>query len=141
MKYRNAAPWLFKGKPFTEAPDGMYGFIYIIRRTDSGRSYLGKKVFWNKITRPPLVGQTKRRITRKESDWQTYFGSCEELHRDIAVKGVEIFEREILCLCQTRREHTYAEVERQVKADVLTKKLPTGEWAYYNSNILNKFFR
>lgn len=141
MKYKNAAPWLYQGKPFTSAPEGAYGFIYLIRRTDSGRSYIGKKAFWHKQTRPALSGGTRRRVTHKESDWHTYFGSCDELHRDIAVVGVERFEREILCICATRREHTYAEVERQVKADVLSTKLPSGDWAFYNANIMNRFFR
>jgi hypothetical protein len=134
-------PWLYKGKPLTSAPEGYYGFIYVIKDKDTGRAYIGKKCFFHKLTRPPLKGKTRRRVDRKESNWKVYWGSCDELLKDIKTYGEELFTREIVLLCRTRAEHTYAEVEAQVKNDVLTARLPNGEWAYYNSNILSRFFR
>jgi hypothetical protein len=35
----------------------------------------------------------------------------------------------------------YAELEMQVKCDVLTAKLPDGSDAYYNANIMSRFFK
>ena len=34
--------WTFEGKPFTEFPTDMFGFIYLITYSD-GTKYLGKK--------------------------------------------------------------------------------------------------
>jgi len=133
--------WQYKGKPFLKAPDEMFGFIYVITDKDTGRKYIGRKVFRFKVSRPALKGSKRRRVSYKESNWATYWGSCDELLKDIKEYGEEAFTREILMLCKTRREHTYAEVEMQVKADVLTAKLPSGQWAYFNGNIMNRFFR
>ena len=134
-------PWRYRGKPYTKAPEDQYGFIYVITDKDTGRKYIGKKCFWHKLSRPPLKGRIRRRVTRKESNWAVYWGSCAELLADLKTYGEEAFTREIIKICRTRREHTYAEVEAQVKADVLTAKLPSGAFAYYNQNILARFFR
>ncbi len=133
--------WQYNGRAFLNAPEDHYGFIYKITDKDTGRAYIGKKCFWFKVTRPALKGHKRRRVSHKESNWRVYWGSCAELLREVKEYGEEAFTREILRLCKTRREHTYAEVEMQVKADVLTAKLPNGEWAYYNANIMNRFFR
>lgn len=133
--------WTYQGKPFTAASPDHYGFIYLITCRPTGRRYIGKKCFYHRLTRPPLSGRKRRRIAHKESNWKTYFGSCAELLQDVKRLGPDAFTREILQLSLTKREHTYAEVEAQIKADVLTAKLPTGEYAFYNENILNRFFR
>ena len=72
-------PWLYKGKPFTTDDIGdLFGFVYRITNLSTGKQYIGRKYFWQK--RKPKGG--KRRVT-SESDWKRYFGSSEELKRDI----------------------------------------------------------
>ena len=66
--------WTYRGKPFTEIPEGAIGFCYRITNED-GSFYIGKKSFFKKITRPPLKGRTRKRRCLVESDWKTYQGS------------------------------------------------------------------
>ena len=87
--YENA--WLYEGKPFTSDDIGdFFGFVYRITNTQNGRQYIGRKYFYQK--RKPTGG--KRRVT-SESDWKRYYGSSDELKRDIKEFGKGIFRREI----------------------------------------------
>jgi hypothetical protein len=67
-------------------------------------------------------------------------GSCNDLKADIKLNGADIFRREILTVCPTKSTLSYAEVEQQVKRDVLRSKNEDGEPAYYNGNIMGRFF-
>ena len=125
----------------TAVPDGCVGFVYRIRNVHSGRQYIGRKNFWRRVTKPPLKGQRRKRRVTVESDWRNYFGSCDELKADMTWLGSGAFIRTIERLCRTKAELTYAELEFQVKEDVLTRKLAGGEFAFYNRNIMNRFFR
>jgi len=131
---------MYQGNPFLD-PLNWFGFVYQIENVESGRRYIGEKQFVSKRTKPPLKGQKRKRRTTVESDWKSYYGSCDELLAEIAQHGPERFERTILKVCSTKRELTYGELEAQVKADVLTAMLPDGTPAYYNSNIAGRFFR
>ena len=77
VDYEN--PWIYEGRPFTSDDIGdYYGFVYCITSTVTGRKYIGRKYFVQK--RKPKGG--KRRVT-SESDWKRYYGSSDELKRDI----------------------------------------------------------
>ena len=69
------------------------------------------------------------------------WGSSTILQEDIIKKGESNFERKILRLCKTRGEVNYWEVKVMFEKDVLSAKLPNGDYKYYNENIMMKFTR
>lgn len=121
--------WKYNDKDFTEVPKEMEGFVYLITNLTNDRKYIGKKSFWTRRKDK----KTGRRKT-KESDWKTYFGSCDELNEDVKVIGEDNFLREILYLCPHKKSMSYYETMEQFKRDVLM----TDE--YYNTNIEGRFF-
>ena len=129
-------PWLYKGKPFTTDDIGdLFGFVYRITNLSTGKQYIGRKYFWQK--RKPKGG--KRRVT-SESDWKRYFGSSEELKRDIEDLGRENFRREILSVHKTLGRVNYEETRQLFLNNVLTESVD-GLPKYYNSNILGRYMR
>ena len=132
--------WLFEGKPFKSC-EGYYGFIYEITCKKTGKSCIGRKYFTKAKTLQPLKGRVNKRRSRVDSDWQNYWGSSTILQEDIIKKGESNFERKILRLCKTRGEVNYWEVKVMFEKDVLSAKLPNGDYKYYNENIMMKFTR
>ena len=134
IDYEN--PWLYKGKPFTTDDIGdLFGFVYRITNLSTGKQYIGRKYFWQK--RKPKGG--KRRVT-SESDWKRYFGSSEELKRDIKDLGRENFRREILSVHKTLGRVNYEETRQLFLNNVLTESVD-GLPKYYNNNILGRYMR
>ncbi len=133
--------WFFDEQEFTEEDIGDYvGFVYLITNTTNDKKYIGRKYFWSVTTRPPLKGKKRKRKITKMSNWQDYYGSCEELLNDIEQIGKDKFRREILSLHLDKRDVNYCEVKEQFRYNVLESKLPSGEREYYNSNIMSKYF-
>ena len=132
--------WLFEGKPFKSC-EGYYGFIYEITCKKTGKSYIGRKYYTKAKTLQPLKGRVNKRRSRVDSDCQNYWGSSTILQEDIIKKGESNFERKILRLCKTRGEVNYWEVKVMFEKDVLSAKLPNGDYKYYNENIMMKFTR
>jgi len=134
-KYTN--PWIFKGSVFDSDDIGdHYGFVYRITNNTTGKSYIGRKYFVQK--RKPKGG--KRRVT-SESNWKQYYGSSDELKRDIRRDGKDSFKREILSLHTTLGRTNYEETRQLFLNEVLTKRLTDGSPAYYNNNILGRYYR
>ena len=135
VDYEN--PWMYEGKPFTSDDIGdYYGFVYRITNTNNHKSYIGRKYFVQK--RKPKGG--KRKGT-SESDWKRYYGSSDELKRDIKTLGRDSFKREILSLHTTLGKVNYEETKQLFLHNVLMESLDNGEPAYYNSNILGRYMR
>jgi len=132
--------WLYEENIF-EDPKTHYGFVYEITNEATGQKYIGRKYFTRAKTLPPLKGRTRKRRSRIESDWRSYWGSSEILKEEIKKYGEEKFTRRILRLCKTKGETNYWEAKLQFEADVLNAKLPNGDFAYYNENIMMKFTR
>ncbi|WP_131829533.1 NAD synthetase [Teichococcus deserti] len=125
-------------------PADFAGFVYLIT-APSGRRYIGRKYLEsrrrrNVKTKPGAKSARKTQVVRAQSDWQTYWGSCAELLAEIALLGEDKFTREILHWCRTRGETNYREAEEQFSRRVLTARLPNGSRAYFNGNILCKFY-
>tara|TARA_R100001463_G_scaffold62956_1_gene115903 strand:+ start:170 stop:634 length:465 start_codon:yes stop_codon:yes gene_type:complete len=130
-------PWLYEGKPFTSDNIGdQFGFVYRITNIQTGKQYIGRKYFYQK--RKPKGG--KRRVT-SESDWKRYYGSSEDLKQDIRRVGRENFKREILSTHPTPGRVNYEETKQLFTRGVLTEALTDGTPAYYNSNILGRYYR
>ena len=135
MSYEN--PWRYNGKIFTSDDIGDYfGFVYCITNKTNGRKYLGRKYFWS-FRKPPK----KKRKVKKESDWKSYYGSCPELKKDIKKYNKENFSREILSLHKTLGKCNFEETRQLFLNNVLTESLDNGDPAYYNSNILGRYYR
>jgi hypothetical protein len=130
-------PWKYMGTVFDGSLIGdNWGFVYKITNQSNERQYIGRKYFWQK--RKPRGG--KRRVT-SESDWKRYYGSCPELKDDIKLFGKDCFTREILSMHRTPGRVNYEETRQLFLHDVLTEALDNGTPAYYNSNILGRYYR
>ena len=130
-------PWHYKGTAFTSDDIGnFFGYVYRITNIESGRQYIGRKYFYQK--RKPKGG--KRRIT-SESDWKRYYGSSDELKRDVKEFGKESFRREIISLHETLGKVNYEETKQLFLHNVLMEALDDGTPMYYNSNILGRYMR
>ena len=135
MCYTN--PWTYDGKIFESSDiQDYFGFVYLIQNNINGRRYIGRKYFFS--FRTP---KGKKRKVKSESDWKNYYGSCPELKEDIDKIGRENFSRTILSLHKTKGKTNFEETRRLFNHNVLTESLDNGEPAFYNSNILNRYFR
>jgi hypothetical protein len=121
--------WKYNGEDFTDAPEGMEGFVYIITNIISNKKYIGKKHFWTRQKNR----KTGRRKT-EESDWKNYLSSCDLLKEDIKNFGEDKFLKEILHLCPHKKSMSFYETMEQFKRDVIFRE------DYYNTNIEGKFF-
>ena len=108
--------WLFESTLVENLPEDCVGFVYEITNNISGRKYIGKKLAKFAKTTYKTVklknGNKKRkRIKSKiDSDWQTYYGSNDELKKDVEQLGAENFTRRILFYCRTKAECSYISV-------------------------------
>ena len=103
--------------------DEWFGFVYLITRTNAKAGepqyYVGCKQFHSKTKRPPLKGNKRKRTVIKESDYETYYGSSEELKKSVEKHGKENFKREILHLTTCKWETKYLEAVEQINRKVL----------------------
>jgi hypothetical protein len=130
-------PWYYNEKPF-ESNDiqDYFGFVYLIKNNLNGRRYVGRKYFWS--FRTP---KGKSRKVKSESDWKKYYGSCPELKEDVDKIGRENFSRTIISLHKTKGKTNYEETRQLFLNNVLTESLDNGVPAFYNSNVLSRYFR
>lgn len=121
--------WLYENKEVSDEIEEYIGFVYLITNLESGKKYIGKKLF-KSIRTKKVKGKTRRKKVKTESDWKTYFGSNAALLEDVERLGQNRFKREILKLCRTKGECTYYEAKLQFQYDVLLSD------EYYNSWIM-----
>ena len=121
--------WYMNNIEFTNAPDDIEGFVYVITDKRNDKKYVGKKKFWSVTRKPPLKGKTRKRVVRKESDWMKYYGSSELVNQLLVEHGEDNFHREIIHLCKTKGEMSYLEAKEQFDRNVLLND------EYYNEFI------
>jgi len=130
-------PWTYKGAAFTSDDIGdKFGYVYLIVNKTTGKKYIGRKYFTQ--CRKPRGG--KRRVS-SESDWKKYYGSSPELKQDVREFGRNSFSREILSLHTTKGKVNFEETRQLFLNNVLTESLEDGTPAFYNSNILGRYYR
>lgn len=128
--------WLYENNIVEELPDDCVGFVYLITNKTNGRKYIGKKLAKFSRTSTKTVtlknGTKKKKKVRSkiDSDWMEYYGSSNELNKDIELLGKENFTREILFLCKSKAECSYIEAREQFVRRVLESD------EYYNNNIM-----
>ena len=127
--------WIYKNEPVEQLPTDCVGFVYIITNTVSGRMYVGKKLARFKTTRYKMHTQKNGKKVRKkirgavDSGWQDYYGSSDQLNRDVELLGRDRFQREILYYCRSKAECNYIEAREQFTRKVLESD------QYYNGHI------
>ena len=127
--------WTHKDQPVSELPTECVGFVYLITNTVSGRMYVGKKLSKFKTTRYKMHTQKNGKKVRKkirgavDSGWQDYYGSSDQLNKDIESLGRDRFLREILYYCRSKAELNYVEAREQFSRKVLESD------QYYNGHI------
>ncbi len=130
-------PWLYKGTTFTSDDIGdQFGFVYRITNNQSGKQYIGRKYFVQK--RKPRGGGRRR---TSESNWKQYWGSSKELNDDRKRLGSDTFSREIISTHATLGKVNYEETRQLFLNNVLTEALDNGEPAFYNSNVLGRYYK
>ena len=140
--------WVYNSKPITnlnDFPKDTFGFIYIVKNTDTNKSYIGKKVLYhNKKVKlgkkevAELTGVGRKpttKIVTKESDWETYYGSNKEVMQLIKDGKQDLFTRTIIKLAPNKKLLTYSETQA-----LFTYKVLEHPESFYNDNILGKFF-
>ncbi len=127
--------WYYQNQLVDSLPEDCVGFVYVITNLVSGRMYIGKKLAKFKRTTYKTVKlkngtKKKKRIRGKiDSDWQTYYGSNDQLNIDVQALGTENFRREILYYCKSKAECSYVEAREQFSRRVLESD------EYYNGHI------
>ena len=127
--------WLFENTQIEVLPEDCVGFVYIITNLVTGRRYIGKKLAkfaktTYKVVKLKNGTKKKKKIRSKiDSDWQTYYGSNDELNKDIEQLGSDKFKREILYYCTSKAQCSYIEAREQFRHQVLESD------DYYNGQI------
>ena len=121
--------WIYDGKPFTDPTPETVGFVYLIENLSTGKKYIGKKNFFSHkysvrtivVQSGALKGTKKKKKTKIiiPSDWETYFGSNDELKAEVEKLGSDNYRRTILRLCKSKAEMSYYEAKEQFEFDVL----------------------
>lgn len=140
--------WLYQGKEIkeiTDMPENVFGFIYEITHTSTGKKYLGKKQIIS-VRKKPLGKKElalltdkrakKYKIVETESDWKTYHGSHPEIKQMIKEGKQSEFTREILTFVPTKKLLTYYETKYLFLKGVIE---PGSN--YFNDSILGKYYK
>lgn len=128
--------WIYNNKEITELPDDCVGFVYIITNLTNSRKYIGKKLAkfsktsYKTVTLKNGTKKKKKIKSKIDSDWLEYYGSSNELNKDVELLGKENFHREILFFCKSKAECSYIEAREQFTRRVLEST------EYYNNNIM-----
>ncbi len=128
--------WIYNNEQINELPEDCVGFVYLITNLASNRKYIGKKLAKFSRTKSKTVTlkngtKKKKKIRSKvDSDWREYYGSSNELNKDVELLGEDNFRREILFFCKSKAECSYIEAREQFTRRVLETE------EYYNNNIM-----
>ena len=127
--------WIYKDNIVEELPEDCVGFVYEITNLTTSRKYIGKKLAKFSRTTYRMVKlkngtKKKKKIRSKiDSDWREYYGSNDQLNKDVQTHGTENFTREILYYCRSKAECSYIEAREQFTHRVLEST------DYYNGQI------
>lgn len=119
--------WYFENNPLENEIENAIGFVYLIENLDTGKKYIGKKGFHKSKT---FQKNNRKKRKKVSSDWQSYYGSSEELKEDVRQLGKDRFRRTVLRICYSKSEMNYYELREQMIRDVLLKPNE-----YYNSYV------
>jgi len=127
--------WTFNNIIVEELPDDCVGFVYLITNKTNTRMYIGKKLAkfsktsYKTVTLKNGTKKKKKIRSKIDSDWRDYYGSSDELNKDVVKFGKDNFLREILFYCKSKAECSYIEAREQFSRKVLESE------QYYNGQI------
>ena len=144
MENSKDTPWKFNGETEFTVPSWSCGFVYQISKLDrfgnKVKIYIGKKILQTnrkgKISKREIAATgTRKRVKRviKNSGWSGYWSSCKELQIE-QKEHPELFVREILEWCFSKKNMTFTEMKYQFQFSVLERDT-------YNSNINGSLYR
>jgi len=119
--------WTYKNNDIPVDLSEYIGFVYLITNLQTNRKYIGKKLLKFKKTKT-IKGKKKKLLV--DSDWRTYWGSNDELKKDVKSLGEINFKREVLIFCKSKGELSYFELKEQIVQGALESD------EYYNSWIM-----
>ena len=108
--------WYYGKSIVEDIPDKYKAFVYLITNLENGRQYIGLKL--TKFSKTRQV-KGKKKKTKVESDWRTYWSSSVELQADVEKYGEDAFRREILYFCLNKGTANYLEAREQFDRRVL----------------------
>lgn len=108
--------WYYQDNPVEDIPENIKSFVYRITNLQTGRLYIGFKLFY--FAKTKLIKGKKIRYY-EESDWRTYWSSSEEVKSDVLKFGLANFKREILHFCPNKAVGKYLELKEQMNYRVL----------------------
>jgi hypothetical protein len=97
-----------------------FSIIYCITNTITGKKYIGKCQLWSKLTKPPLKGTKRKRKINKPSNYMQYYGSSEQLKKDLIEFGKENFTREVLDVASCKWEASFLELLYQLQNNAIS---------------------
>jgi hypothetical protein len=109
---------------FNNNPYEAEGFIYTIFERSTGKSYIGKKSYWN-------YSKGKR---VRQSNWKTYASSSSEIAERVA-SNKDDYGFIMLHEAPDKSALNYLEIKYQLEYNVLTAVDDKGEKLYYNKTL------
>lgn len=106
------------------------GFVYKITNLETNKYYIGKKLYWKTIRRPPLKGKKRKRVCRVESDWKTYNSSSAILQEEIS-KFDKKFVKQIVWNCKNKTDMALLETFEQICSYL------NGDWSNMYNEMIN----
>lgn len=103
-----------------ENPENYFGFVYCIENTKTKKLYIGRKQTIHK-------GKKSSKHYGKSTNWKNYTGSSKHLTEDIKKFGKSAFKFHILEYYKSRGGLNAAEIEWQVKCNVLTARFENSD--------------